>query len=83
MISGILIGTLLFQIATNFILWYRFIKVKTQKECEYYVDYKHGNTILRVFKPFFEGKVISEIPIQKILDRGMLNQYYMWVLIEA
>jgi hypothetical protein len=78
----ILLTTLLFQVGTNLILWYKFIRTKKQKECAYYIDYRKGNTILRVFKPFYEGKVISEIPLHKILDRGTLNQYYLWVLIE-
>ena len=46
----ILLTTLLFQVGTNLILWYKFIRTKKQKECAYYIDYRKGNTILRVFR---------------------------------
>lgn len=64
------------------ILCYRYIRLSNQKENEYYTDYVHNRLILRVYKPEFEYEAIGKLPIEKILDRGNLSQYYVWALIE-
>lgn len=64
------------------ILCYKYIRLKNQKENEYYTDYVHNNLILRIFKPEFEYVAIGKVPIEKILDRGTFSQFYNWCLIE-
>lgn len=64
------------------VLCYKYIRLKNQKENEYYTDYVHNNLILRVYKPEFEYQAIGQVPIEKILDRGTLSQFYIWALIE-
>lgn len=64
------------------ILCWRYVKLKSQKENEYYTDYVHNRLILRIYKPEFEYQAIGEVPIEKILDRGTFSQFYLWVLIE-
>ena len=54
------------------VLCYKYIRLKNQKENEYYTDYK----------PEFEYEAIGKVPIEKILDRGTLSQFYNWALIE-
>lgn len=63
-------------------LCYRYIRLTNQKENEYYTDFVHNRLVLRVFKPEFEYEAVGKIPIEKILDRGTLSQFYMWALIE-
>lgn len=64
------------------VLCCKYIKLKNQKENEYYTDYRHNNLILRVYKPEFEYEAIGKIPIEKLLDGGTLSQFYKWALIE-
>lgn len=64
------------------ILCWKYVRLKSQKENEYYTDYIHNNLVLRVYKPEFEYQAIGKVPIEKILDRGTLSQFYNWVLIE-
>ena len=64
------------------ILCFKYVRLKHQKENEYYTDYVHNNLILRVYKPEFEYQAIGNIPVEKILDGGNLSQFYKWALIE-
>lgn len=64
------------------ILCYKYIRLKNQKENEYYTDYIHNNLILRIFKPEFEYEAVGNVPVEKILDRGTFSQFYNWCLIE-
>ena len=64
------------------VLCCKYIRLKNQKENEYYTDYVHNNLILRIFKPEFEYEAVGKIPIEKILDRGTFSQFYNWCLIE-
>lgn len=64
------------------ILCYKYIRLKNQKENEYYTDYRHNNLVLRIYKPEFEYQAIGKVPIDKILDRGTFSQFYLWALIE-
>lgn len=63
-------------------LCYKYTRLRDQKDSEYYTDYAHKNLVLRVYKPEFEYEAIGKIPIEKILDRGVLSIYYNWCLIE-
>lgn len=65
------------------VLCYKYIKLKNQKENEYYTDYVHNNLILRIFKPEFEYEAVGKVPIENILDRGTFSQYYVWALIDG
>lgn len=64
------------------ILCFKYVRLRHQKENEYYTDYVHNNLILRVYKPEFEYQAIGNIPVEKILDGGNLSQFYKWALIE-
>lgn len=64
------------------LLCYKYRKLQTQKDNEYYTDFVHNGLILRVYKPEFEHQAIGKVPIDKILDRGTLSQFYVWTLIE-
>lgn len=61
---------------------YLFNHVSKSKENEYYTDYIHKNLVLRIFKPEFEYKAIEGVPKTKILEMGVLSQFYSWILIE-
>lgn len=65
------------------ILYYKYIRLKTQKENEYYTDYVHNGLILRIYKIEFEYEAIGKVPIEKILDRGTFSKFYDWCLIEG
>lgn len=77
-IMGFLIGIFILQIWI--LLLHRSLIHDKDTEC--YTDYVHKNVVLRVFKPEFEYQAISIIPRDKLLDRGNLSQFYMWVLFE-
>lgn len=72
----------LITFVTVLVLCWKYVKLKSQKENEYYTDYIHNNLVLRVYKPEFEYQAIGKVPIEKILDRGTLSQFYNWALIE-
>lgn len=63
-------------------LYLRHRKLKRAREVEHYTDYTHGNLVMRVYKAEFEFQAKREIPLSKILDGGVLSQYYMWILFE-
>lgn len=65
------------------ILYFKYIRLKTQKENEYYTDYVHNGLILRIYKVEFEYEAIGKVPIEKILDRGTFSKFYDWCLIEG
>lgn len=65
------------------ILYYKYVRLKTQKENEYYTDYVHNGLILRIYKIEFEYEAIGKVPIEKILDRGTFSKFYDWCLIEG
>ena len=79
-IVGMVLDLIVF--AAVLILCWKYVKLKHQKENEYYTDYRHNNLVLRVYKPEFEYQAIGKVPIEKILDRGTLSQFYNWALIE-
>lgn len=79
-IFGIIMDVISFM-AVLIICW-RYIRLKNQKENEYYTDYVHNNLILRVYKPEFEFQAIGSIDRDKLLDRGNFSQFYVWALIQ-
>ena len=68
--------------ASVIVLAVRYIRLKKQKENEYYTDYFHGNLILRIYKPEFEYQAVGNVPREKLLDRGNFSQFYIWTLIQ-
>lgn len=60
----------------------RNLRLEKEKESEFYTDYRHGNLIMRIYKPEFEYQAIGNVPRHKILDRGTLSQFYIWALLE-
>lgn len=83
------------EVAFLFMIWLQVVMIVLQvmvfivhkdtydkKENEYYTDYVHKNQILRIYKPEFEYQAIGKIDINKILDRGVFSQFYLWALIE-
>ena len=70
------------QMAATFLLAYKYIQLREQKENEYYTDYVHNNLILRVYKPEYEYQAAGNISTQYLLDRGSLSPLYDWVLID-
>lgn len=64
------------------VLCCKYVRLRNQKENENYTDYLHNNLILRVYKPEFEYEAIGKVPVDKLLDRGTLSQFYNWALIE-
>ena len=70
MITELLIGIIALLLLTDLLIVIflcKYVKLKKQKENEYYTDYLHNNLVLRV---------------TKVLDRGNLNMYYLWILFE-
>lgn len=72
----------LISTASVIVLAVKYIRLKKQKENEYYTDYFHGNLILRIYKPEFEYQAVGNVPREKLLDRGNFSQYYVWTLIQ-
>ena len=68
--------------ASVIVLAVKYIRLKKQKENEYYTDYFHGNLILRIYKPEFEYQAVGNVPREKLLDRGNFSQFYVWTLIQ-
>lgn len=68
--------------ASVIVLAVKYIRLKKQKENEYYTDYFHGNLILRIYKPEFEYQAVGNVPREKLLDRGNFSQYYVWTLMQ-
>ena len=68
--------------ASVIVLAVKYIRLKKQKENEYYTDYFHGNLILRIYKPEFEYQAVGNVPREKLLDRGNFSQSYIWTLIQ-
>ena len=68
--------------ASVIVLVVKYIRLKKQKENEYYTDYFHGNLILRIYKPEFEYQAVGNVPREKLLDRGNFSQFYIWTLIQ-
>lgn len=85
MITELLIGIIALLLLTDLLIVIflcKYVKLKKQKENEYYTDYLHNNLVLRVFKTEFEFQAVSPLRVTKILDRGNLNMYYLWILFE-
>ena len=85
MITELLIGIIALLLLTDLLIVIflcKYVKLKKQKENEYYTDYLHNNLVLRVFKAEFEFQAVSLLRVTKILDRGNLNMYYLWILFE-
>ena len=68
--------------ASVIILAVKYLRLKKQKENEYYTDYFHGNLILRIYKPEFEYQAVGNVPREKLLDRGNFSQFYVWTLMQ-
>ena len=68
--------------ASVIVLVVKYIRLKKQKENEYYTDYFHGNLILRIYKPEFEYQAVGNVPREKLLDRGNFSQFYVWTLMQ-
>lgn len=64
------------------VICWKYIRLKKQKENEYYTDYIHNNLILRIYKPEFEYQAIGKVSKDKLLDVGNFSQFYKWALIE-
>lgn len=82
MIIIISLGLQILQLVAVFLLAYKYIRLKNQKENEYYTDYIHNNLILRVYKPEYEYQAAGNISTKYLLDRGSLSPLYDWVLID-
>ena len=57
MITELLIGIIALLLLTDLLIVIflcKYVKLKKQKENEYYTDYLHNNLVLRVFKAEFE-----------------------------
>lgn len=79
------ITTIILQVistASVIVLAVKYIRLKKQKENEYYTDYFHGNLILRIYKPEFEYQAVGNVPREKLLDRGNFSQLYVWTLMQ-
>lgn len=70
------------QLAAVILLAVKYIKLKEQKENEYYTDYVHNNLVLRVYKPEYEYQAAGNLSTKYLLDRGRLSSQYDWVLID-
>ena len=70
------------QLIAVIILAVKYVRLKSQKENEYYTDYIHNNLILRVYKPEYEYQAAGNVPPKCLLDRGRLSPLYDWVLID-
>ena len=68
--------------ASVIVLAVKYIRLKKQKENEYYTDYFHGNLILRIYKPEFEYQAVGNVPREKLIDRGNFSQFYVWTLMQ-
>ena len=68
--------------ASVIVLAVKYIRLKKQKDNEYYTDYFHGNLILRIYKPEFEYQAVGNVPREKLLDRGNFSQFYIWTLMQ-
>ena len=68
--------------ASVIVLAVKYIRLRKQKENEYYTDYFHGNLILRIYKPEFEYQAVGNVPREKLLDRGNFSQFYVWTLMQ-
>lgn len=80
-IAGIFMLLFLIMFFEGYILFV-ILRVKKQKENEYYTDYVHNKLILRVYKPEFEYQALGKTPREKILDGGNLTMTYKWALLE-
>lgn len=70
------------QLIAVIILAVKYVRLKSQKENEYYTDYVHNNLVLRVYKPEYEYQAAGNISTKYLLDRGRLSPMYDWVLID-
>lgn len=63
---------------------YIILKLRVWKgnQNSYYTDYRNGKFVLRVFKPEHEFQALTNIRIPQILNRGRLNEFFDWVIIE-
>lgn len=78
----ILVGVLSVILVLQILLLFIVRKRVNEKENEYYTDYRHKNLCLRVFKPEYEHQAVGGVSREKLLDRGVLSQFYWWALIE-
>lgn len=58
------------------------VKLRKQKEEEYWKDFEHKNLVLRTFKNEDEYMAVRDIPTHKRLEDGELNMNYKWILFE-
>lgn len=80
MILLIILQTL--SLLATLVVCVKYVRLRKEKDSQYYTDYRHKNTIVRVYKPEFEHYAIGDVPRDKLLDRGVFSQFYFWVLIE-
>ena len=59
---------------------FHYIKVKRIRETEYWTDYVHNDTVMRVYKWEFETQSLEGMKRWQVLDRGDLTPYYRWIL---
>ena len=70
------------QLVAVILLAVKYIRLREQKENEYYTDYAHNNLVLRVYKPEYEYQAAGNLSTKYLLDRGRLSPQYDWVLID-
>lgn len=61
---------------------YKYDRIRKDVKTEYYTDFRYGNLTMRVFKHEFEYQAIGNLKLLSILDRGTLNPFYDWALIQ-
>lgn len=76
------IAVAIFQLLAVLILAYKYIKLRSRKDSEFYTDYRNGDNVIRIFKPEFEYQAIGDLNPYAILDRGNFSQFYFWALID-
>lgn len=59
---------------------FHYIKLKQMRETEYWTDYEHNDTVMRVYKWEFETQALEGMKRWQVLDRGDLTPYYRWIL---
>lgn len=64
------------------VLCVKYVRLKNTKESEFFTDYTHGKTVLRVFKNEFEYNAFKDLKESQVLDSGTLTASYRWVLFE-
>lgn len=82
MIESIVIGCSLIMLGLYVSLYLKYGRIAEEKETQYYTDYTHKGIVFRVFKYADEFRAVESIPHDKILDGGVLNEWYCYIMFE-